>query len=379
MSILQPKVTNHLPRVFVVVLLSCLPASAATLDGPSPLLEQISRESQALYESVRPGLVIVQLPQPKWLGALMDANSPIRKWDDKLDPEVRAKLEAELKMAGSRFVEAQVQPTTQPADGSENPLRFQILPRPDGTFDIQAARGDASPQTVSTFGPRSIGLVVDDAGHIVVPVYIDRDDVGDAPLKVYYGLGTAAPAKFVGSDRKTGLSVLKLDKTGIKPVNLSGKRPAEGSLVMVLATSGEGGQLLVWTGGIQENTIVVSCDGAIAGFSRVGQFLAGEHARPIVKQLITHGVVKRAQLGVYIRQVEGPSGKPVVGIEDVEPGSVADKAGLKRGDIILSLADQPVADVPSFAATIAMQDGQTSLQLLRNGETQTVTVELHPK
>jgi S1-C subfamily serine protease len=212
-----------------------------------------------------------------------------------------------------------------------------------------------------------------------VPVYIDRDDVGDAPLRVFYGLGSAANAKFLGSDRKTGLSVLQLDKTGVKPVNLAGKRPAEGSLVMVLATSGEGGQLLVWTGGVQENTIVVSCDGAIAGFTRMGQFLAGEHARPIVKQLIDHGIVRRAQLGVYIRQIEGPSGKPVVGIEDVEPGSVADKAGLKRGDIIVSLASQPVADVPSFAATIAQQDGMTDLQVIRNGETQTITVELHPK
>ena len=49
--------------------------------------------------------------------------------------------------------------------------------------------------------------------------------------------------------------------------SLKAKARGSSRQVMVLATSGEGGQLLVWTGGIQESTIVLSCDGAIAGFT----------------------------------------------------------------------------------------------------------------
>src|SRR4051812_40072757 len=46
------------------------PSSAAAAPQTS-LLQQISRETQALFEGVRPSLVVVQLPAPRWATALM--------------------------------------------------------------------------------------------------------------------------------------------------------------------------------------------------------------------------------------------------------------------------------------------------------------------
>src|SRR5687768_5135496 len=77
-----------------VVILGCGVALARQQDvepsaHPAPTLERINHETQALYESVRPGLVRVTLPVPKWMEQLGAADSPLNK----LDPKVRDKLD----------------------------------------------------------------------------------------------------------------------------------------------------------------------------------------------------------------------------------------------------------------------------------------------
>src|SRR6266550_1913593 len=94
-------------------------------------------------------------------------------------------------------------------------------------------------------GPRSLGVMLDSDGHVLVPYFVEKEVVGDQALKVFLSPGHVATARFVGSDQKTNLTLLKLDKPGGKPIAMLGRRPPLGAMVMVLLTSGEAGQLLI--------------------------------------------------------------------------------------------------------------------------------------
>jgi len=68
-------------------------------------------------------------------------------------------------------------------------------------------------------------------------------------------------------------------------------------------------------------------------------------------------------------------------IHEVQPNPdlPASKAGLKPGDLILTLAGREVGDTPTFAATMSSVSGKTDLQILRGGEAQTIQVDLEAK
>jgi S1-C subfamily serine protease len=71
--------------------------------------------------------------------------------------------------------------------------------------------------------------------------------------------------------------------------------------------------------------------------------------------------------------------RPAAKVELIERDSAADKAGLQVGDLILSLGGDPVNDLPHFAAAIANQSGDTEMKILRDGQEQTLTVDLQPR
>jgi S1-C subfamily serine protease len=66
-------------------------------------------------------------------------------------------------------------------------------------------------------------------------------------------------------------------------------------------------------------------------------------------------------------------------VDQVMPGSPAEKAGIRVGDRVASLGGEPVRDIPSFAAAIAARSGPTTIELSRDGNAVTVTVELQQK
>src|SRR5688572_10264053 len=319
-------------------------------ESPAPTLERLSLETQSLYEDVRPSVIRVHLPPTHWPEqSQQTGEDPLDKWKEKLTPDVRQKIaEAQARSAtgGSMEVSAQIapagtQPSTQPRTlvAPIAPPRLQVTQRMDGGLELLAfSSSGAAPYDAEmpSVGLKVIGLLIDDAGHVLIPMYIEGGAIGTELLRVSTGAGRIAKATFVGSDRQTNLTVLKLTDLVGRPARVTGGRPNDGSLVMVLSPGGDAGRLSIWTGGQQDRGIVVKMDGGVAGFARYGQFLCGVDAQPVVDQLVKHGRVRRATLGVLVEETETPDGRRAMRIEKVVPDTPAEKVGLRDGDYILS-------------------------------------------
>jgi hypothetical protein len=403
---------QHFPRVrcAALVLFALAPSLRADPPAPAPgpttrpMLEELNRETQDLYHEARRGVVRVQLPPSRWMNAY--AMAPMNRWD-KIDPELRKKLEQQRR-TGAQDPQPRA---AKNADGGETPPPAtqegveKVLADGHGTVIFVRPPIDSGAQaqqqqreavlggklqmeirTAIPFTPNTVGMLLDDAGHILVPLYVEREAVGDGTVRLAWQSGEVVDAKFIGSDRQTNLTLLQVKKTEGKPVRLAAERPTDGSLVLSLAPGDASGRLALWNGGQQEFGIIFTTDGRAAGIARYGQFLSGSACRLIADQLVRFGAVRRATLGVIITEIrkDDPLREqlPVLGtrtamrVDEVIPGSTADKAGLKQGDLVLALAGEAVSDIPSLAAAIAARSGETELQVLRGTEILKITVDL---
>src|SRR5262249_32101150 len=100
-------------------------------------------------------------------------------------------------------------------------------------------------------------------------------------------------------------------------------------------------------------------------------------------RLVSTGKVTRGYLGVHIQDVDSALAQALgvdigsgVLVTEVLPGSPAERAGVKRDDLIVSLNDQPMKSVADLRNHIALTEPGTRIDLVvvRNGERRTVTV-----
>jgi S1-C subfamily serine protease len=370
----------------------------AQAGGPTTrsMLDELNRETTALYRQAQTGIYRVQLPQPKWVNAF--AMAAVKRWDKQLDPELRRRLEQDAANPIQAAEVAPAAPTTRPSSDSDTTTvpgeGTYIVVRPRTVMaetrdPVLGGRLQPPPQTQPAgFTPNNIGLLLDADGHILVPLYVERDALGPGPaVKLAGPDGALTTAKFIGSDRQTNLTLLQVEKPAGRPVRLGSSRPEAGALVMCLATTDGAGRLSIWSdGGAQENGVILTTDGQVAGIARYGQFLTGSACRLIARQLIEYGSVRRATLGVLITEIRRDDlprrQQPVLGvrsamrIDQVIANSAADKAGLRAGDLVLAVGGEPVSDLPSFAAAIAARNGPTELQVLRGEAVMKVSVDL---
>jgi hypothetical protein len=366
-----------------------------------PLLDQLNRETQVLYDEAVHGLVRVQLPAPRWADASAQRAALLKRW-----PSLSEAVKRELNEGPDTPPGAATRPATAaPAaaadgegDAGGDPPAVVVVPPPAAATDperdaIVGGRLAATTRPAEAFEPNNIGLLLDDQGHVLVPLHIEAEVVGREGVRAAGPDGVVRRAAFVGCDRQTNVTVLKLElpadgeaEFNGTAVRLSRQHPADGSLVMYIEPHDGSGRLGVWTGAAGDLGIVFTTAGEAAGITRYGQFLNGSACRLIADQIIRYGKVKRAVLGVIISEIreDDPLRRrvPVLGsrtamrIDKVIPGSPAQQAGLRAGDLLLSLAGEAVEDIPSLAAAIAIRTGKTELQILRDGKITNVVVEL---
>jgi serine protease Do len=128
------------------------------------------------------------------------------------------------------------------------------------------------------------------------------------------------------------------------------------------------------------NSQILSPTGGSVG---IGFAIPAELAKEVTDTLIRNGRVSRGWLGVQIGDLT-PEFAEALGIEDVKgaliadvtTGSPAERAGLKRNDIILSVNGQKVTDSTSTTRLVAklIANTKNKFDILRDGKPQSISV-----
>jgi Do/DeqQ family serine protease len=231
------------------------------------------------------------------------------------------------------------------------------------------------------------------------------------------------PAKLVGSDPPSDLAVLKIEAEDLPSLPLGDSDVVEvGDVVLALGNplgvgqtvtmgiisakgratglgegsfedflqtdapinSGNSGGALVNTRGelVGINSQILTPSGGNIG---IGFAIPATMARNVMEQLIDTGTVRRAQLGVSAQTITSALASSLgltevrgALVSDISAGSAAEKAGLHRGDVILAVDGQPVADSNALRNRIASTKPGTSvvLTIVRDGNEQSVDVKL---
>ncbi len=130
------------------------------------------------------------------------------------------------------------------------------------------------------------------------------------------------------------------------------------------------------------NTAISSNDGGNIG---IGFAIPINLVKHVAEQLIEHGEVRRGFLGVSIDNLEpllaeamGLDNTQGVLITGVSPDRAADKAGVKRDDIVLEVDGQPVHNAVGLRSLIGRTAPGVEVELLvlRDGEQKRIEVEL---
>ena len=128
------------------------------------------------------------------------------------------------------------------------------------------------------------------------------------------------------------------------------------------------------------NTAIVSQTGSYSGYSFA---VPVNIVKRVVDDLIDFGSVKRAVLGISMGTVDKKiademklSSVSGVYINEVSKGSAADKAGLRKDDVIIAIDGQKITDASSVQAKVAGYHPGDSADIayIRDGKTAHVTV-----
>jgi serine protease Do len=271
------------------------------------------------------------------------------------------------------------------------------------------------------------GVIIRQDGYILTNNHV-VDDANS--VRVALQDGREFDAKIIGTDPQTDLAVLKIDATGLPVADLGDSSKVEvGHVVLAMGNPfgvgqtvtmgivgatqrrglriedyedfiqtdaainpGNSGGALVNMNGqvIGINTAIISGGPSVlgggGGNQGVGFAIPINMAKNVMQQIIDHGKVTRGWLGVMIQPVTPDiaqqfnlSGEPRGSlIGDVTAGSPAERAGLKRGDIILGLNGTEIKDRDELRLRIAsMAPGSTAnLRVFRDGREQQIAVTL---
>lgn len=247
----------------------------------------------------------------------------------------------------------------------------------DGAEEIEVEMTGRQPLDAKLVGsdpPSDLAVLKINASDLTALALADSDkvQVGDLVLAVGNPLG-------IGQTVTMGIISAKSRRTGL----------SNGSFEDFLQTDapinrGNSGGALVDSNGnlVGINSQILSPSGGSIG---IGFAIPSNMARDVLDQLLKNGEVRRGHLGIVVQPVTEDmaanlSLNNVRGliVSQIQPGSAAERAGMKRGDVILALNGNAVSDPNSFRNDVAgTPPGNTvTLRVLREGNEQELRATL---
>jgi serine protease DegQ len=264
-----------------------------------------------------------------------------------------------------------------------------------------------APQQSSSLGS---GVIVSHDGYILTNHHVveSADEI-----EVALADGRTAKGHIIGSDPDTDLAVIKVDLGNSLPAITFGQSDQAhvGDIVLAVGNPFGVGQtvtmgiisalkrnhlgLSTFENFIQTDAAInpgnsggalVDVEGNLLGINSaiyspnggslgIGFAIPVSTAKKVMEQIIQNGAVTRGWVGIAVQELtpelaESFKLKDTMGvlIAEVVRGSPADKAGIKAGDILVSIDGKPLADSTAMLETIsALPPGkEAALMLLRN-------------
>lgn len=265
------------------------------------------------------------------------------------------------------------------------------------------------------------GVIISADGYILTNHHVID---GAEQIKVDLNDSRTLDAKLVGSDPPSDLAVLKIDATNLPVLALGDSDKVRvGDVVLAIGNpmgigqtvtmgiisakgrhtglqgsgsfedflqtdapinQGNSGGALVSTNSelIGINSQILSPSGGSIG---IGFAIPSNMARTVTDTLVKTGKVRRGQLGITVVKA-GSEPARALGVKEtkgivvaqVQPGSAADRAGLKAGDVITAFNGAEVTDSNVFRNQVASTGPGTevTLTVLRDGRQQQIRATL---
>ena len=359
-------------------------------------------------------LFVVTTLRPDWLGVKPQLSSPnaaselLRSPDRLVAPAPSSYAEA-VSVAAPAVVNIH---TTKRVSVSRIPLTADPVLR---KF-FEQMPGFNQTQQATSLGS---GVVVSAKGQVLTNLHVIE---GADEIVVALTDGRQAVAKVLGVDADSDLAVLQVDMAKLPVLGFSALEPLRvGDVVLAVGNPFGVGQTITMgivsalgRGGLGINTYenfiqtdaainpgnsggaLIDTQGRLVGINTaiysksggslgIGFAIPAAAAQKVLSEIVTFGFVKRGWLGIEPQDMtadlarafglERAGGVIIAGMMRDGPGA---KGGLKVGDIVQTIAGQPINDTQRLMARIAAYaPGDTvELGVYRNGRTQSLTLTL---